>query len=60
MTEFVFTYFWFRANYLSFEHLIDIKVGGMRQGMFTLSGAPSTTSHFGYYTYVHFRLLHFG
>ena len=26
--------------------------------MFTLSGAPSTTSHFGYYTSVHFELLH--
>ena len=28
------------------------------QDMFTLSGAPSTTSHFGYYTSVHFGLLH--
>ena len=26
----------------------------MRQGMFTLSGAPSTTSHFGYHTSVQF------
>ena len=30
----------------------------MRQGMFTLSGAPGTTSHFGYYTSVNFGLLH--
>ena len=30
----------------------------MRQGMFTLSGALSSTSHFGYYSSVHFGLLH--
>ena len=29
----------------------------MRQGMFTLSGAPSTTSNFGYLHLVHFHYL---
>ena len=37
MTEFVFTYFWFHANYLSFEHLIDIKVGGMHAAGYVYS-----------------------
>ena len=29
----------------------------MRQGMLTLSGAPSTTSQIGYYHLVHFTLF---
>ena len=30
----------------------------MRQGMLTLSGAPSITSHFGYFTSVPYGLIH--
>ena len=57
MSDYVVISFWFRASYFSFSHYIrEMRVSYMRQGMLTLSGAPSTTS---YLDIIHLSILEY-